>query len=56
MALADPRYARAWAERAAQVAEDLERLAEYAQSQWEALHIREASAAFAMKLPWLSRA
>src|SRR5690242_118840 len=33
--LGDPRYATAWRERAAQVTEDLERLGEYAQSQWE---------------------
>src|SRR2546425_4604692 len=44
--LGDARYATAWTEGAARVAQDLERLAEYAQSQWEALHLREASAAF----------
>jgi signal transduction histidine kinase len=44
--LGDPRYATAWSERAAQVAEDLEGLAEYAPTQWEMLHHREASAAF----------
>ena len=33
MLLGDPSYARAWAERAAQFDKDLERLAEYAQSQ-----------------------
>jgi len=44
--LGDPRYATAWAERAAQVAEDLERLAGYAQSPAEALHLREANSAF----------
>src|SRR3989441_2645221 len=44
--LGDARYATAWTEGAARVAQDLERLAEYAQSQWEAMHLREASAAF----------
>jgi signal transduction histidine kinase len=44
--LGDARYATAWAERAARVAQDLERLAEYAQSEWEAMHLRAASAAF----------
>jgi signal transduction histidine kinase len=47
IALTDPRYATAWAVRATQVAEDLDRLGSYAQSQWETLHIQEASAAFA---------
>ena len=41
-----PRYATAWTERAAQVAEDLERLAWYAQSPAEALHLREANSSF----------
>jgi signal transduction histidine kinase len=44
--LGDPRYATAWTERAAQIAEDLERLAGYAQSPAEALHLREANSAF----------
>jgi signal transduction histidine kinase len=44
--LGDPRYATAWTERAAQVAEDLERLAWYAQSPAEALHLREANSSF----------
>ena len=44
--LGDPIYTTAWSERAAQVAEDLTRLAEYAQSPWETLHLRKASAAF----------
>jgi len=44
--LGDPRYATAWTERAAQVAEKLERLAGYAQSPAEAVHIREANSAF----------
>ena len=44
--LGDARYATAWAERAEHVAQDLERLAEYAQSEWEAMHLRAASAAF----------
>src|SRR5881396_1095399 len=38
--------ARAWTERAGQVSQDLRRLSEYAVSQWEALHLREASVAF----------
>jgi signal transduction histidine kinase len=42
----DPRYAAAWTKLAAQVAEDLERLATYALSEREVLHLREASAAF----------
>ena len=42
----DPRHAMAWTERAVQVAEDLVRLAEYAQGSWESRHLREASAAF----------
>jgi signal transduction histidine kinase len=44
--LGDARYATAWTEAAARVAQDLERLTEYAQSRWEALHLREATAAF----------
>src|SRR5439155_813597 len=44
--LGDRRYAMAWAEVADQIAGDLERLAEYAQSEREELHRREASAAF----------
>ena len=44
--LGDPRYATAWIERAARVAEDLERLAGYAQSEQEAVHLRAARAAF----------
>jgi len=44
--LGDARYATAWAERAEHVAQDLERLADYAQSQWESLHLREARVAF----------
>lgn len=46
VAIGDPQYATAWTERAAQVAEDLERLGEYAQSNSEKLHLREASTAF----------
>jgi hypothetical protein len=38
--------ATAWTALAARIAEDLERLAEYALSEREALHLREASAAF----------
>src|SRR5213593_1490970 len=44
--LGDPHYTTAWTERAAQVADDLERLGEYAQTSWEKLYLREASAAF----------
>src|SRR5213594_1510769 len=43
--LGDPRYATAWTERAARVADNLERLAEYAVSEREAFHLREASVA-----------
>ena len=43
--LGDPHYTTAWTERAAQVADDLERLGEYAQSSWEKRYLREASAA-----------
>jgi len=46
LVLGDRRYTMAWAELAEQIAEDLERLAEYAQSEREELHRREASAAF----------
>src|SRR2546425_5541148 len=46
LVLGDARYARAWTERAGQVSRDLRRLSEYAVSQWEALHLREASVAF----------
>jgi len=46
IALGDPRYTTAWTERAAQVADDLERLGEYAQSGAERLYLREASTAF----------
>src|SRR5206468_9779779 len=44
--LGDPHYTTAWTERAAQVADDLERLGEYAQTSWEKLYLREAGAAF----------
>src|SRR5881392_366041 len=44
--LGDPRYTTAWTERAARVADDLERLAEYAVSEREAFYLHEASAAF----------
>lgn len=44
--LGDRRYTTAWTERAAQVADDLERLVQYAQSGWEKQYLREASAAF----------
>src|SRR5207249_11004775 len=46
VSLGDPYYTTAWTERAAQVADDLERLTEYAQSSGEKLYLREASAAF----------
>jgi signal transduction histidine kinase len=42
----DPHYTSAWTERAAQLAEDLERLVGFAQSTGENLYLREASAAF----------
>jgi len=45
--LGDARYATAWTERAERVAADLDRLAEYAQSEWEAMYLRATSAAFA---------
>jgi signal transduction histidine kinase len=44
--LGDARYATAWTEGAARVAQDLGRLAEFAQGRWEALHLREARVAF----------
>jgi signal transduction histidine kinase len=44
--LGDPHYTTAWTERAAQVADALERLGEYAQSRWEQIYLREAGAAF----------
>jgi len=47
LVLGDPRYAKAWTELATQVTEDLQRLADYPLSDQEALHHREASAAFA---------
>jgi len=46
VAIRDPHYTTAWTERAAQVADDLERLGEYAQSGAERLYLREASGAF----------
>jgi HAMP domain-containing protein len=46
VAVGDAHYTTAWTERAAQVADDLERLGEYAQSGAERLYLREASAAF----------
>jgi two-component system cell cycle sensor histidine kinase/response regulator CckA len=45
--LGDARYATAWTERAARVAQDLESLATYSQSEQEALHLRQARAALA---------
>jgi signal transduction histidine kinase len=47
LVLGDRRYAAAWTELATQVTEDLQRLAEYALSEREALYHREASASFA---------
>jgi signal transduction histidine kinase len=44
--LGDPRYATAWTTLATSVAEDLERLTTYAQGEPEAVHLREATAAF----------
>jgi signal transduction histidine kinase len=44
--LGDQRFVTAWRKQAAQIAEDLDRLATYALSEREALHLREASAAF----------
>jgi signal transduction histidine kinase len=46
LVLGDPRYATAWTEMATQMAEDLERLAEYPLSEQEARHRRDATAAF----------
>ena len=46
LVLGDRRYSKAWTDLAEQMAEDLERLGEYALSEREALHRREASAAF----------
>jgi two-component system sensor histidine kinase BaeS len=46
LVLSDRRYAIAWTQLAEQIAQDLEHLAEYALSEREALHRREASAAF----------
>lgn len=42
----DQRYTTAWTQLAARIAEDLDRLTTYALSEREALHLREASAAF----------
>jgi signal transduction histidine kinase len=44
--LGDPGYEQAWTERAARVTEDLDRLAEYAQSPREAKHLAAARSAF----------
>jgi signal transduction histidine kinase len=44
--MGDPGYATAWNERASRVAEDLERLAQYAQSQREGQQLAAARAAF----------
>src|SRR6059036_2292895 len=44
--LGDPRYATAWTERAVRVAEDLESLAGYVQSEQEAVKLRAARTAF----------
>src|SRR6266542_3924307 len=44
--LGDSRYATAWTERAARVAEDLEKLAGYVQSEQEAVKLGAARAAF----------
>src|SRR4029450_5962686 len=51
LVLGDRRYSKAWTELAEQIDEDLERLAEYALSEREALHRREASAALAEHRP-----
>src|SRR3989442_235787 len=45
--LGDARFASAWTERAARVAQDLDGLAAYAGSEQETLHLRRARAAFA---------
>jgi signal transduction histidine kinase len=47
LVLGDPRYATAWTEMAAQIADDLEHVAEYPLSEPEARHHRAATAAFA---------
>jgi signal transduction histidine kinase len=47
LVMSDGRYTTAWTELATQVTEDLQRLAEYSLSEQEALHHREAAAAFA---------
>jgi signal transduction histidine kinase len=46
LVLGDPGYELAWTERATRVTEDLDRLAEYAQSQHEAKHLAAARSAF----------
>jgi signal transduction histidine kinase len=46
LVLGDPGYEQAWTERAARVTEDLDRLAEYAQSPREAKHLAAARSAF----------
>lgn len=46
LVLGDPGYATAWSQRATRVAEDLERLAGYAQSAREAEHLAAARTAF----------
>jgi len=45
--LGDASFASAWTERAARVAQDLDGLAAYAESEQETLHLRRARAAFA---------
>jgi len=45
--LGDASFATAWTERAARVAQDLDGLAAYAESEQETLHLRRARAAFA---------
>src|SRR5256885_9549962 len=45
--LGDASFATAWTERAARVAQDLDGLAAYAESERETLHLRRAGAAFA---------
>ena len=44
--LSDPRYVTAWTERADRIADDLGRLAEYVQSEPEAMRLGAARAAF----------
>ena len=46
--LGDASFATAWTERAARVAQDLDGLAAYAESERETLHLRRARAAFAV--------